>query len=204
MTDIQFYTQPQSRGRTVRWLLEELGQPYDTHVLDYATTMKTAEFLKINPMGKVPALVHKGRIVTETAAICTYLADAFPEAGLLPVPEARADYYRWIFFVNSPIEASFMDKVRGIEMASEQAMMLGYRPFGETLKILTDFLDGRSYIAGDRFSAADCFVGSFVAFIMKMGFAANPVMETYWQGLASRPAFVKASAIDDALLEAAS
>ncbi len=79
MADIVFYTNPASRGQIARWMLEELGQPYETRLLDYGTTMKAPEYLAINPMGKVPAITHKGVVVTEGAAICAYLADAFPE-----------------------------------------------------------------------------------------------------------------------------
>ena len=89
MTDLTFYTNPMSRGRIVRWMLEEVGEPYDTVVLDYGTTMKGADYVAINPMGKVPAIVHRGKTVTEVAAICCYLADAYPEAGLAPPPGER-------------------------------------------------------------------------------------------------------------------
>ena len=91
MTDLKFYTNPQSRGQIVRWMLEEVGQPYDTEILDYATTLKGDAYAKINPMQKIPAIVHDGNIVTEVAAICLYLADAFPAAGLAPPPAERAD-----------------------------------------------------------------------------------------------------------------
>ena len=110
MADLVFYTNPMSRGQTVRWMLEEVGEPYDTEILDYASTMKGDAYRAINPMGKVPAVVHKGKVVTEVAAICCYLADAFPQAGLAPDPKDRADYYRWIFFTSGPIEAAFSNK----------------------------------------------------------------------------------------------
>ena len=84
--ELVFYTNPQSRGRIARWMLEETGVPYRTEVLGYGTTMKSPEYLAVNPMGKVPAIVHKDQVVTETAAICAYLADAFPEARLAPPP----------------------------------------------------------------------------------------------------------------------
>jgi hypothetical protein len=95
MTDLIFYTNPMSRGRIVRWMLEELGEPYDTQIIDYGTTMKAPAYVEINPMGKVPAIRHGDRVVTETAAICAYLADAFPAAGLAPAPAhhvARAQH----------------------------------------------------------------------------------------------------------------
>src|SRR5579863_1352119 len=110
--DLVFYTNPMSRGRVIRWMLEEVGQPYRTEVLDYATTLKAPEYLAINPMGKVPALRHGDTVVTETAAICAYLADAFPAAGLAPPPghKLRAPYYRWLFFTAGPLEAALSNK----------------------------------------------------------------------------------------------
>ena len=98
--DLVFYTNPMSRGRIARWMLEETGQPYETVVLDYTTTLKAPAYLAVNPMGKVPALLHGDAVVTESAAICAYLADAFPQAGLAPplTSKARAPYFRWLFF----------------------------------------------------------------------------------------------------------
>ena len=126
MVDLVFYTNPMSRGQTARWMLEEVGEPYETRVLDYGTTMKGQEYLAVNPMGKVPAIVHKGRVVTEVAAICCYLADAFPDKGLAPPIAERADYYRWIFFTSGPIEAAFSNKAAGWEPTPEKQRMFGY------------------------------------------------------------------------------
>ena len=107
MTDLTFYTNPMSRGQTVRWMLEEFGEPYETEILQYGTTMKPEPYLSINPMGKVPAVRHGGKVVTEVAAICAYLADAFPAAGLAPPVADRADYYRFLFFAAGPLEQAF-------------------------------------------------------------------------------------------------
>src|SRR6201997_2445820 len=118
MTDeLVFYTNPMSRGRVIRWMLEEVGQPYKTEILDYGTTMKAPAYLAINPMGKVPALRHGETVITECAAICAYLADAFPQAGLAPPPgdRARGPYYRWLFFVAGPLEAAVTDRTLGVE-----------------------------------------------------------------------------------------
>lgn len=104
--DLTLYTNPQSRGRIARWMLEETGATYDTVVLDYGTTMIAPDYRAINPMMKVPAIVHLGQVVTETAAICAYLADAFPDAELAPLPQERARYYRWLFFAAGPLEAA--------------------------------------------------------------------------------------------------
>jgi glutathione S-transferase len=106
--ELIFYTHPMSRGRIVRWMLEEIGHPYRTELLDFGTTMKAPEYLSLNPMGKVPAIRHGDTVVTECAAICAYLADAFPQAGLAPRPgdRLRGTYYRWMFFAAGPVEAA--------------------------------------------------------------------------------------------------
>src|SRR5271170_4286620 len=96
--ELVLYTHPMSRGRIARWMLEEVGQPYRAEIVEYGPAMKGADYRAVNPMGKVPALKHGQAIVTECAAICAYLADAFPEAGLAPPPAKRAAYYRWLFF----------------------------------------------------------------------------------------------------------
>ena len=120
MADLTFYTNPMSRGRIARWMLEEVGVPYETVLLDSATTMKQEPYLSVNPMGKVPAIVHHGHVVTECAAICAYLADAFPEAGLAPPTSARADYYRWLFFAAGPLEHAITNRSLGVTPTDSQ------------------------------------------------------------------------------------
>lgn len=88
MKKLVFYTNPNSRGRTVHWMLEEIGAPYELEIKAYGASMKTPDYLAINPMGKVPAIKHGDTVVTETPAICAYLADAFPEAELAPTVAA--------------------------------------------------------------------------------------------------------------------
>src|SRR5215470_15463799 len=136
--ELVLYTNPTSRGRVVRWMLEEVGQPYKVEVLDYASTMKGPDYLAINPMGKVPALRHGDAVVTETAAICAYLADAFPEAGLAPPPgdKARASYYRWLFFAAGPLEAATTNKLLGFEPPEDKRMMVGYGSYKEAMDAL--------------------------------------------------------------------
>src|ERR1700694_1455942 len=126
--ELVFYTNPMSRGRIVRWMLEEVGQPYRTELLDYATTMKAPEYLAINPMGKVPAIKHGDTVVTEAAAICAYLADAFPDAGLAPPAGSRlrGPYYRWFFFAAGPVEAAVTNKALKVEVGDEQRAFVGY------------------------------------------------------------------------------
>ena len=200
-TDLVFYTNPMSRGRVVRWMLEEVGAPYETKVLDYASSMKAPEYLAINPMGKVPAIVHKGRTVTETAAICAYLADAFPDAELAPALEDRADYYRWLFFTAGPVEAAFSNKAAGFIPDADKQRMFGYGNFDLALDTLENAVNGKEFIAGNRFSAADVYVGSMLAFMM--GFKLlepRPAFSAYVERLELRPAWKRAKEIDDALV----
>ena len=135
MAELTFYTNPQSRARIVRWMLEEVGAPYDTHFVGYEE-MKGADYLAVNPMGKVPAIFHAGRVVTECAAICAYLADAFPEAGLAPPPAERHDYYRWLFYAAGPVEQAAIDRARKIEVSADQSRMVGYGSFDQVIDTL--------------------------------------------------------------------
>ena len=200
-TDLVFYTNPMSRGRVARWMLEEVGAPYETKVLDYASSMKAPEYLAINPMGKVPAIVHKGRTVAETAAICAYLADAFPDAELAPALDDRADYYRWLFFTAGPVEAAFSNKAAGFIPDADKQRMFGYGNFDLALDTLENAVNGKEFIAGNRFSAADVYVGSMLAFMM--GFKLlepRPAFSAYVERLELRPAWKRAKEIDDALV----
>jgi glutathione S-transferase len=199
--ELILYTNPMSRGRIARWMLEEVGQPYKTEVLDYASTMKAPAYLAINPMGKVPALRHGDAVVTETAAICAYLADAFPQAGLAPPPghRLRAPYYRWLFFTAGPIEAASSNKALGVVVPPERERMMGYGNFALALKTLEDAVSRGHYLAGDSFTAADLYVGSQIGFGMMFGMIEKrPAFEQYWQRLSNRPACLRAKELDDA------
>ena len=200
-TDLVFYTNPMSRGRVARWMLEEVGAPYETKLLDYASSMKAPEYLAINPMGKVPAIVHKGRTVAETAAICAYLADAFPDAELAPALEDRADYYRWLFFTAGPVEAAFSNKAAGFIPDADKQRMFGYGNFDLALDTLENAVNGKEFIAGNRFSAADVYVGSMLAFMMGVKLLEpRPAFSAYAERLELRPAWKRAREIDDALV----
>jgi len=201
--DLVFYTNPMSRGRIIRWMLEEVGQPYETVILDYATTLKGPEYLAINPMGKIPAIKHGDTVVTEAAAICAYLADAFPEAGLAPPTTERGDYYRWLFFAAGPIEAAVTAKSLGFEPKPEQQRMAGFGSLAHVMDALETAVAAREFIAGGKFSAADVYVGSQIGWVMQFGsIEKRPAFEAYWQRLFNRPAAVRAREIDDALLPA--
>ena len=201
MAELKFYTNPMSRGQTVRWMLEEVGEPYDTEILDYGTTMKAEPYLLVNPMGKVPAIVHDGNVVTEVAAICCYLADAFPEAGLSPDPKDRADYYRWIFFTSGPVEAAFSNKTAGWEPTPERQRTFGYGNYELAIGTLEKALAGKAYIASDRFTAADLFVGANINFMLQCKLLdARPVFTDYAARMTDREAYRRASAIDGKLI----
>ena len=201
MADLIFYTNPQSRGQTVRWMLEEIGQPYDTEILEYGTSMKAEPYLSINPMGKVPAIQHRGKVVTEVAAICLYLADAFPEAGLAPDPRDRADYYRWLFFASGPVEAAFTTKSLGFEVPPERQAMAGFGSYEMAINTLEKGLAGRQFIAGDRFTAADLFVGAMVNFMLTFKLLEpRPVFTDYAARMTDRDAYRRAQEIDGKLI----
>src|SRR5271155_5005833 len=164
--ELVLYTNPQSRGRIARWMLEEVGQPYKTEILDYASTMKAPAYLAINPMGKVPALRHGDAVVTETAAICAYLADAFPQARLAPPPgdRLRAPYYRWLFFTAGPVEFAVSNKTLGFNVPTERERMMGYGNVEHALQTLENAASRADYLVGDSFTAVDLFVGSHLNF----------------------------------------
>lgn len=202
-SDLILYTNPMSRGRIVRWMLEEAGASYETRVLDYGTTMKAPDYLKINPMGKVPAIVHRGVAVTETAAICAYLADAFPEAGLAPLigDPLRGAWYRWLFFGAGPFEAAVNNRAIGVEVPEDKRRMMGYGCFADVMDTLETAVSAGDYVLGDRFSAADVYLGAQVSWGLMFGsIEKRPAFEAYWRRLADRPAHVRATALDDALM----
>ncbi len=202
--ELVFYTNPMSRGRIVRWMLEEVGQPYRTEVLDYATTLKAPEYLAINPMGKVPAIKHGNTVVTECAAICAYLADAFPEAGLAPNLNERGPYYRWLFYAAGPVESAVMNRAMGFEVPPGRERMAGYGSFAAVMDVLEQAVSKTPYIAGDRFTAADVYFGSQIGWGLQFGsMEKRPGFAEYYARLAARPANIRAREIDDALIQTA-
>lgn len=207
MTDnLTFYTNPMSRGRIARWMLEEIGRPYETVLLEYGTTMKAPEYLAINPMGKVPALKHGDVVVTECAAVCAYLADAFPEAGLAPPPgdKQRGLYYRWLFFGAGPVEAMASNKALGFDVPADKRATIGYGSREDVINALEKAVSRGPYLLGDRFSAADVYLGAQIGWGLQFGtFDKRPAFEAYAARISSRPAAVRAREIDDALVAAA-
>ena len=203
--EVVFYTHPMSRGRIVRWMLEEIGRPYRTELLEYGTTMKSPEYLAINPLGKVPAIRHRDVVVTECGAICAYLADAFPEAGLAPASgdPLRGPYYRWMFFAAGPLETALTVKMLGVEMTPEQKGKAGCGAMTEVMTALETAVAGKGYIVGDSFTAADVYLGSHIGWGMQYGILEKrPAFERYWDRVGARPAARRAEEIDDALMPA--
>ncbi len=201
--ELVFYTNPMSRGRIVRWMLEEVGQPYRTEIMNYAASMKAPEYLAINPMGKVPAIKHGDTVVTECGAICAYLADAFPQAGLAPPlgDKARGPYFRWLFFAAGPVEAATTDASLGVQVPDDKKMMVGYGSMSDVLTALEIAVSKSDYAAGDKFSAADVYFGSHIGWGMQFGgIEKRPSFERYWERISNRPAAIRAREIDDALM----
>ena len=197
--ELVLYTNPQSRGRIARWMLEEVGEPYSTKILEYGTTMKAPEYLAINPMGKVPTLCHGETIVTECAAICAYLADAFPAANLAPPTTDRGAYYRWLFFAAGPVEAAVINANLGFEVPEERQIMAGYGSLAMTLDALEHAVDKSSFVTGETFTAADVYVGSQVVWGLQFGtMDKRASFERYAERVTSRAAYQKAAELDDA------
>ena len=200
--ELTFYTNPMSRGRIVRWMLEEVGHPYETVVLDYESGMKSPDYLAINPMGKVPAIRHGDTIVTEGAAICAFLADMFPDRGLAPPSgnPKRGPYYRWLFFAAGPVEAAVTAKSLGLLAPADKKAMAGYGSFEEAIDCLEVAVRDGPYICGEQFTAADVYVGSQIGWGMMFGsIDKRPVFEDYVGRIRSRPAAIRANEIDEAL-----
>lgn len=219
-----FYTNPNSRGRMVRWMLEEIGCTYDSVILDYQSASdadrwggaalavpeqaspddpRAVFFRDVNPMAKVPALVHNGQTITETAAICAYLADAFPEAGLAPAPEDRGAYYRWLFFAAGPLEQAVTNHRAGFNPETEQEFFFGYGSYERTVEQLERAVQAHAFIAGERFTAADVYVGSHIGWGLGMKtLPPKAAFLAYAQKLTHRDAYKRAAAKDEALLVA--
>lgn len=197
MADLVFYHNPQSRGRIVRWMLEEVGTPYETEIVPY-DQLKSERYLAVNPMGKIPALRHGNHIITECAAICAYLADIFPQAGLGPSDSEKPDYYRWFFYAAGPVEAAVSNQAMGWVPTPEREQMFGYGNFDKVIAVLDELLSLRDYACGDRFTAVDVYLGSQIMFPMQFGML--PEKDSflrYRERLQGRDAYKRATDIDN-------
>lgn len=205
MAEYTFYTNPMSRGQIGRWALHETGADYSQVIVDWQN--KPAAFLAANPMGKVPTIVHHtrqgDRIVTEAAAICHYLAEMHPQAGLLPKDDEMADYFRWLFFAAGPVEQAVTCRTMlKLEPSPEQQVMVGFGNFERTMTTLEKHLDANRYVCGDRFTMADVYVGSAIDWGLTFGSVPpNEAFVGYAERLQARPAYKAGKAIDNALIE---
>src|SRR5690606_37356538 len=203
-SELVFHTNPMSRGRIVRWMLEELDVTYRTVIQEYGKGMKAPEYLAINPMGKVPAIQHRGVVVTEAAAICAYLADAFPQAGLAPAVDdpQRGPYLRWMFFAAGPVEAAVTARALGQLPPPEKAGFVGYGSFEQAMDTLEQAVASASpWLLGERFTAADVYVGSQVDYGLAFKSIPGRAAFTAWaERLRGREAYQRAQAKDDALI----
>lgn len=206
MAEYTFYTNPMSRGQIVRWALHEAKADYDQVLVDWQD--KPAAFVKANPMGKVPTIVHHhGRhdhVVAEAAAICHYLAE-MNAPDLLPGAHEKADYFRWLLFAAGPLEQAVVAKSMGWSAESPQKQgMLGFGSFERTMDALDDWLAGHDFVCGDRFTMADVYVGSQVDWGLQFGsMPERDSFKAYAERFRPREAYQAGKAIDGKLIEEA-
>jgi glutathione S-transferase len=201
---VTFYHNPMSRGRIVHWMLEEANAPYEMKVVNFDKgEHKSPEYLAVNPMGKIPAIVHRGTVVTESAAICAYLADAFPAAGLAPELDdpKRGDYFRWMFFGAGCAEAAIVDRLFERPAPSRPAA-LGYGNYDDAVNTLEKAVLPGPFILGDMFSAADVYTGSAIGWgLMMKALEPRPAFTNYLGRLNARPAYQRVTAQNEALMK---
>ncbi|HEY4373457.1 MAG TPA: glutathione S-transferase family protein [Burkholderiales bacterium] len=198
---IKFFHCPNSRSGGTRVLLEELGAPYELVAMNMkAGETRGAEYLAVNPMGKVPAIVHDGALITEQPAVFMYLADLFPEAGLAPAigDPLRGPYLRWMVFYGSCFEPAIVDRAMKREPAPPSTAPYG--DYDTMLKTLTDQLAKGPWLLGERFTAADVLWGPALNWITMFKLVERtPLIGGYIERVLARPAVARARALDDAL-----
>ncbi|MEO1820533.1 glutathione S-transferase family protein [Pseudomonas sp.] len=206
MHGLTLYSNPQSRGRLVHWMLEELQMPYETVWIDYGDDMKSDHYRAINPMGKVPALMHGDLLITECAAICAYLADRFPRAQLAPPVDdpRRAAYLRWLFFAAGPLEQAITARKLAWEVPAERTRMVGFGTFEDTLNTVQQGLLGGPWLCGNHFTAADLYLAAQLGWAMSEGVVPErPGFADFVATAFQRPAALRAKAFNDQYLTSA-
>ena len=204
MAKMTFYTHPWSRGRIVRWMLEEVGADYEVVVKEFGGSIKDADYLAINPMGKVPALVDGEVVVTEVAAICAYLAERFPEKKLAPPlgSPARGPYLRWMFFVAGPLEMATTAKAFQWRIDKENSQAVGCGAIVDTVNAMEMAIQNGPYICGDQFTTADLLAASYLGWEMQQKIIEErATFREYVNRLQQRPAAIRANQLDDALVK---
>lgn len=204
MAAYTFFTNPMSRGQIARWALHEAGVDYDQVLVNWES--KPPALLAANPMAKVPTLIHHSetgnKVITECAAVCAYLAEAHPEAGLGPSADEAADYYRWLFFAAGPVEQAIITRSMGWELPPERQGMAGWGSYERTIAALEGHFEGNNYVCGERFTMADVYVGSQVDWGLTFGsIPPNEAFVAYAERLQARPAYKEAKGIDNKLIE---
>jgi len=205
LADLTLYHAAPSRSSIARWMLEELGEPYDLRLLSLAKgEQREPDYLAVNPMGKVPALKHGNTVVTEAAAICTYLADEFPHARLnVPVGDPRRGaYLKWLFFAPSCIEPAITDRAFPRKEEPRRGT-LGYGDFDTVMTVVAAAVEPGPYLMGEQFTAADVVLGSTLRWGMMFGLLPKrPEFVAYVGRLEQRPALKRAVALDQELANA--
>lgn len=195
---LDFYHAPNSRSATTRILLEELGVPFTLHALKFAENeQRKPEYMAVNPMGKVPAIVHDGVLVTETAAIIIYLCDAFPQTELAPAigDRLRGPYLRWLAFYAGCMEPAFVD--RALKREPGRAAMMPYGDWDTTFQTVLDQLRKGPWLLGERYTGADVMWGSALGFLTSFKLIPeHPIISPYLERFNARPAVVAARAKD--------
>jgi glutathione S-transferase len=205
MAKLTLYHASPSRSSIVLWMLEEVGEPYDIHLLSLSKgDQQKPDYLAVNPMGKVPALRHGDTVITEVAAICTYLADEFPKANLsVPIGTARRGIYlKWLFFGPGCFESAVLDRAAPRKEEPRRAM-LGYGDFDTTMNVVAKAVEKGPFLMGEQFTAADVVIGSNVRWgTMFKLVPERPEFAAYSARLAARPAAQRAEARDKELAAA--
>jgi glutathione S-transferase len=206
MPDLTLYHAAPSRASIVLWMLEELGEPYAIKLIKLSAgdNMKP-DYLAINPMGKVPALKHGDTIITEVAAICTYLADAFPEKKLnVPIGTPRRGVYlKWLFFGPGCMEPAVIDRAAPRKEEARRGM-LGYGDFDTTMNVVAKAVEKGPWLMGEQFTAADVVIGSQIRWgMMFKMLPERKEFADYAARIAARPAVQRAEAKDKAMSAAA-
>ena len=194
---MKLYWSPRSRSFTALWLMEEAGQPYERVLTDISTgAQKSPDYLKINPMGKVPALADGDATLAECAAICAYVAERYPEAKLAPPAGdvRRAKYLQWLFFAPSCIEPAIVQVFTKLEIP---AMSAAWGSATQTFDVLDQALENGPWLLGDTFSAADIAIGAGMNFAIRLFkmVPTRPNFDRYLDACAARPAFQRAEKI---------
>ena len=204
MAEYTFFMNPMSRAQIARWALHEVGADYEPVLVEWAN--KPESLLAANPMGKLPTIIHHApdgdRVVSEAAAICAYLAEMHPQAGLLPNEAEKADYLRWLFFAAGPVEQAITARALGFEPKPDQEMMAGFGNFDRTVSTLEDHLANNAFVCGDRFTMADVYVGSTVDWGLTFGtLPKNDAFGAYAERFRQRPGYKAGKAIDNKMIE---